>query len=75
MILNNLEDYCKHKLLIPVCEESDTLDRAIQKYEELRKYKGTQTPKRIEDLSQALKNVKFQMGRLRKVLEGKGMWG
>jgi len=66
MIINNLEDYLKNKLFIPLCDESFEIDR----YLKLRT-KG----KKDEDVKRIEGNINYNIKRLKKALIKRGLWG
>lgn len=75
MILNDIKDYHKHKLFIPRCEETITLDKSIAKYQKMKKQKKVYSRKNELELEAAVSNITHHLGKVKALLIKKGLWG
>lgn len=75
MILEDINDYYKHRLLIPRTSTSDSLDKAIVKYKSMIRLRKAKTSKNEYEIESAYKNVVFHMQRLKQELIDRGLWG
>lgn len=75
MILNNINDYHKHKLCIPKCQATVLLDEAIDKYNNMLRRRKAVNSKNEYEIAKAFDVVVFRMDALKKYLIDNNLWG
>ena len=75
MVLKDIKDFHRNRLLIPICDESNKLAKSVTLYEKLNRVRTAVTPKNEMEISNALEDVRIKMDNLKQFLIKKNLWG